>query len=139
MVKLDAVLQSAILPLTMVAYFQANSMTGQNQLGRIYFALFFFLLTHVSSSLLFAVSHKIKYGRAQRSQFLLGFGPAIAAVITLAAITILPFLKWPFYVLRIIPKADELITPFILALMATLVQYVLYYSLSPAISEIKLS
>ena len=122
-----------IIPLVIVSYDQSSTVIKKLNLAPIYFYFILFIFIHFSSSLVIILSNLVVYRKMKASLFVVGIGPTIAAFLTLLAITILPFLKWPFYILKWIPNFDQWIVPFIMGFSAFIVQIFLRKTINDSI------
>lgn len=125
-----------IIPLVMVSYYQSLKLTAFMGLGMIYFFFILFIFIHFFSSLIFVLSNYAIYRQVKWSMALLGFGPTLVAMVTLFMVNIMPFLKWPFYILKWIPLFDLWITPFIMGLSAFFAQVILRKTVNDSIFEV---
>lgn len=122
-----------LIPLVMGSYYQALSLTALLKLNTPYFYLILFLFIHLFSSITTILSNYVSYHKFKPSMFLLGFGPTVSAFIFLTLTIILPFFKWPFYILKWIPNFDFWITPIMMGFAAFFVQIILRKTLGEAL------
>jgi len=122
-----------IIPLIMLAYFQADLLTTRLKLSYIYFYLFLFIFAHVASSLTFLLANREEGHPIRKSMVLQGFGPAMSALITALLLWLIPLLRGPFYLLKPIPYWQVWNTPLIIGLVAYIVQMILYQSVNRSI------
>ena len=122
-----------IWPLIILAYFQSYQLTALLKLPDIYFLFILFMLIHIYASIVAILSNYVDHGQLKASFWLMGFGPTLMALLTFFILTLLPFLKWPFYLLKWIPLFDLWITPFIMGLVAFITQMILRFILGEPI------
>lgn len=122
-----------VIPLIMASYYQSLVLTSLLKLNTPYFYFILFLFIHFFSSVTIILSNYVSYGQLKGSMFLLGFGPTISAFIFLLFASLLPFLKWPFYIFKWIPNFDFWITPLMMGTIAFIVQIILRNTLGQAL------
>jgi hypothetical protein len=122
-----------IIPLTILSYNQAFKVTQILNLKTIYAFFLMFVFIHFFSSLLTVLSNFVIYGQIKQSLIVLGFGPTVVAFLVLLLITLLPFLKWPFYPLKFIPIIGDNLNPFIMGFFAFLTQILLRKTINDSI------
>lgn len=113
-----------ILPLSMLAYYQAIRLTGMYGLNMVYFFIFYFTFTHIYSSGIAIWQYWKQTNEFNPSIGLIGIGPTMAALFTWILITIIPFIKWPFYLFKGLPYFNVLITPFMMGIGALTAQII---------------
>ncbi len=133
--KIAPIIDLCIIPLTMLSYYQSLRLTKFFSLNSVYFFFILFILVHISSSFIIILNNYIVFRKFRPSMWLIGFGPTIVAIITLLLITLLPFLKWPFYILKFIPNFDYWIEPFIIGLFSFFMQILLRKTVNNSIME----
>lgn len=113
-----------ILPLSMLAYYQAIRLTGMYGLNMVYFFIFYFTFTHMYSSSIAIWQYWKQTNEINPSVGLIGIGPTMAALFTWILITIIPFIKWPFYLFKGLPYFNVWITPFLMGMGALTTQII---------------
>jgi hypothetical protein len=122
-----------IIPAIMASYYQSVIFAKDLKLSNPYFLLILFLLIHFVTSIIIILENYVQHRQLKLSLGVIGMGPTTVAFITLLAITILPFLKWPFYIFKWIPHFDQWIKPFIMGIFAFLAIYFLKQTLGDSI------
>lgn len=128
-----------IIPLTMISYFQALKVTAMLNLGVGYFFLILFVMLHFFSSLMIIISNYSIYRQWKLSTWVIGMGPTVGAFLALFLITILPFLKWPFYIFKGIPNFELWINPLIMGVSAFITQIIMRKALLDPIFNININ